>query len=113
MKNETLAFTNRSGSTITLRFDATNVVEVADGVGIRIPASIERPSGENGTCVFTIQAPKSVYPTVAQFLEQVEKVGKLEVVDWLKGSPDELIYQRPKIDTAWTIGKEARPDSND
>jgi len=89
MKTETIIVTRESGTTITLSFDAANLIQNT-GFELRIPVQL-------GTYprVVLLQAFKAHYRTAEDFLARIEQFGKQQVSQWLQNSQDGSITMLP------------------
>jgi hypothetical protein len=107
MRTEVVAITNKSGSSVRMEFDAVNVVEDANGIGIRIPTELDSKSLGKKSVNLWIQAYKVTYPTRVIFLQRVEECGKSEVRDWMRSSSDELgVLPKPDGKNLWSLSIE-------
>ncbi len=108
MESETINIKNRSGTDIIISFDSKNIIQDGKGVGLRIPVQIGKYSR-----AVVMEAPKTLYPNVADFLERVEQFGKAYIAKWLETSSDHSVSM-PFPDTAngWTVGFEPVEDPN-
>ena len=84
MMTEIITVTNQSGSIITLDFDASNAIEDAQAVALRIPASLSNPSRGQTTFTIRIDAYKAAYPTLSHFFARIEQVGKQQIRSWIR-----------------------------
>jgi hypothetical protein len=102
MKPETITVINRSGTEITISFDAINLVDESHAIGLRIPAQSDKYSN-----VIVIEAHKDTYPTSELFLERIEQFGKQQIAEWIRTSSDtSIIMPQPHNKHWWTIGYE-------
>lgn len=114
MKAETRTTTNRSGACVSLTFDDLNVFEDNDGIGIRIPTVLKSPRKGEASMNLLIMAYKTTYPTRELFLQQVERVGKQQVISWMKSSSDEGIsLPPPDASTSWVLSIEGETDEEE
>ena len=101
MKTETITFTNEDETKITLNFDANNLLEKKQEIGLRIPAQFGELSQ-----VILIHAHKNNYPTAISFLTQIEKFGKQQITEWLRASGNSVILPPPDIAHFWSVAFE-------
>ena len=114
MKAETMTTTNRSSAFVSIIFDDANVFEDDDGIGIRIPTEINSPRRGEASMNLLIMAYKITYPTRDLFLQQVERVGKQQVISWMESSSDEGInLPPPDALNSWVLNIEGETDEEE
>jgi len=109
MKTETITVINLSGSSVTMTFNQSNVIEEPQVIGIRIPTTFDSKSRGQRSLNLMIQAYKATYPTRAAFLQRVEQFGKQQVESWMHSSMDQLVLPLPDADNAWGLSIEGPP----